>query len=93
MTNEQLEQLAQLIADKIADRLDKLWEDESLIQEPYHQLDRFGNIKNVSPKEVLYMQLQQLDEQRKKLLTQEKYELLIELEEIYEKIKKEHDRL
>tara|TARA_R110001606_G_scaffold68951_2_gene157567 strand:- start:8259 stop:8540 length:282 start_codon:yes stop_codon:yes gene_type:complete len=93
MTNEQLEQLAQLIADKIADRFDKLWEDEPPIQESYHQLDRFGNIKNVSPKEVLYMQLQQLDEQREKLLTNEKYELLIELEEIYEKIKKEHDRL
>jgi hypothetical protein len=93
MTNEQLEQLAQIIANKIADHLDKSWEDEPLIQEPYYQLDGFGNIKNVSPKEVLYMQLQQLDEQRKKLLTQEKYELLIELEEIYEKIKKEHDRL
>jgi hypothetical protein len=39
------------------------------------------------------MQLQQLDEQRSKLLEEEKYELLIELEEIYDKLKKEHDKL
>jgi hypothetical protein len=37
--------------------------------------------------------MQQLDEQRSKLLNEEKYELLIELEEIYEKLKKEHDKL
>jgi hypothetical protein len=33
------------------------------------------------------------DAQREKLLAEEKYELLIELEEIYDKIKKEHDNL
>ena len=103
MTNEQLEKLAQLIADKVTDKLEKLFEDEPPIQkswEPmspqeffHHQVDGFGNIKHVSRKDLLYMQLQQLDEQRSKLLEEEKYELLIELEEIYDKIKKEHDKL
>jgi hypothetical protein len=44
-------------------------------------------------KDLLYTQMQQLDEQRSKLLEEEKYELLIELEEIYDKLKKEHDKL
>ena len=37
--------------------------------------------------------MQQLEEQRTKLLNEEKYELLIELQEIYDKLKKEHDKL
>ena len=103
MTNEELERLAQLIADKVTDKLEKLFEDEPPAQkswEPmspqeffHHQVDGFGNIKHFSRKDLLYTQLQQLDEQRSKLLEEEKYELLIELEEIYDKIKKEHDKL
>ena len=53
----------------------------------------FGNVKYFNRKEILALQLSQLDEQREKLLAEEKYELLIELEEIYDKIKKEHVNL
>lgn len=102
MTNEQLEKLAQLIADKVSDKLEKLFEEEPTAQswEPmspqeffHHQVDGFGNIKHINRKDLLYMQLQQLDDQRSKLLNEEKYELLTELQEIYDKIKKEHDKL
>ena len=102
MTSEQLEHLADLIANKIADKLEKMFEEEPQQKQWHpltpqdffhHQVDGFGNIKNVSRKDILYMQLQQLDEQRSKLLNEEKYELLIELEEIYDKLKKEHDKL
>jgi len=101
MTSEQLEKLAQLIADKVTDKLEKLFEEEppaptwpmSPQEFFHHQVDGFGNIKHFSRKDLLYTQLQQLDEQRSKLLAEEKYELLIELEEIYEKLKKEHDKL
>ena len=54
---------------------------------------KFGNVKYFNRKEILALQLSQLDAQREKLLAEEKYELLIELEEIYDKIKKEHDNL
>ena len=102
MTNEQLEKLAQLIADKVTDKLEELFEEEPKVQSwgpmsPqeffHHQVDGFGNIKHITRKELLYTQLQKLDEQRSKLLEEEKYELLTELEEIYDKIKKEHDKL
>ena len=102
MASEQLEKLAQLIADKVSDKLEKLFEEEPKARswEPmspqeffHHQVDGFGNIKHINRKDLLYMQLQQLDDQRSKLLNEEKYELLIELEEIYDKLKKEHDKL
>ena len=102
MTNEQIEKLAQLIADKVTDKLEKIFEaeDQQKMWIPttpqeffHHQIDRFGNVKHVSRKDLLAQQLQQLDEQRSKLLEEEKYELLIELEEIYDKLKKEHDKL
>ena len=101
MTSEQLEKLAQLIADKVTDKLEEIFEEEppkpSWPMTPteffHHQVDGFGNIKHVSRKDLLYTQMLQLDEQRSKLLEEEKYELLIELEEIYDKLKKEHDKL
>jgi len=101
MTNEQLELLAQLIADKVTESLEKLFEDDppapSWPMTPpeffHNRVDGFGNIKNISRKDLLYTQMQQLDEQRSKLLNEEKYELLIELQEIYDKLKKEHDNL
>jgi hypothetical protein len=95
MTNEQLEQLAQLVANKIFERMTELpaWEPMTPTEFFHHQVDGFGNIKHVSRKDLLYTQMQQLDEQRSKLLEEEKYELLIELEEIYDKLKKEHDKL
>lgn len=101
MTSEQLEKLAQLIADKVTDKLEELFEEEPPaptwpMTPPeffHHKVDGFGNIKHVSRKDLLYTQMQQLDEQRSKLLNEEKYELLIELEEIYDKLKKEYDKL
>ena len=100
MTSEQLEQLAQLIADKVTDKLEKLFEEPpaptwhvGTAGGFHHEVDGFGNIKHFSRKDLLYTQLQQLDEQRSKLLAEEKYELLVELEEMYEKLKKEYDKL
>ena len=42
---------------------------------------------------MLRAQLLDLESKRAKLLADEKYELLIELNEIYERIKKEYDKL
>ena len=89
MTSEQLEQLAQLVANKILAELTKPPENVTF----HKEIDMFGNVKYFNRKEILALQLSQLDEQREKLLAEEKYELLIELEEIYNKIKKEHDNL
>ena len=90
MTNEQLEQLAQLIADKVLKELSFEPPNDLNFQT---EVDQFGNVKYFNRKEILSLQLTQLDEQREKLLNEEKYELLIELEEIYDKLKKEHDKL
>jgi len=89
MTSEQLEKLAQLVADKIVAEITKPPEDITF----HKEVDMFGNVKYFNRKEILALQLSQLDDQREKLLAEEKYELLIELEEIYTKIKKEHDNL
>ena len=53
----------------------------------------FGNIKNIDKKTLIATQLQQLEATRDELLEQEKYELLSELKEIYDKLKKEYDEL
>lgn len=89
MTSEQLEQLAQLVADKIIAELTKPPEDITF----HKEIDPFGNVKYFNRKEILEVQLNQLSDQREKLLNEEKYELLIELEEIYDKLKKEYDNL
>jgi hypothetical protein len=57
------------------------------------EYDAFGNVKNNSAKELIGKKLIKLEEQGRKLLDQEKYELFIELKQIYEKYKKEYDRL
>tara|TARA_B100001248_G_scaffold121602_1_gene91007 strand:- start:350 stop:619 length:270 start_codon:yes stop_codon:yes gene_type:complete len=89
MTSEQLEQLAQLIATKVINALR-----EPLPEPTFHtEIDQFGNVKYFDRKEIIELQLKQLSEQREKLLIEEKYELLIELEEIYERLKKEYDNL
>jgi hypothetical protein len=59
-------------------------------------VDAFGNIKysqEYTQKDLLAEQMLQLEDTAKKLLEEEKYELLTELKEIYEKIKKEYDNL
>ena len=42
---------------------------------------------------MIATQLKQLEATRDQLLSEEKYELLSELKEIYEKLKKEYDNL
>lgn len=97
MTPEQLERLAELITQKIINEFDRRIAEKIQPMTPdeffHHQVDGFGNIKNISKKQILLAQLQQLDEKWKELLEDEKYELLVELKEIYEKIKKEIDKL
>ena len=96
MTPEQLEQLANLITNKIITEFDKRISERFKPMSPeeffHHEVDGFGNIKHLSKKDVLAAQLKQLDEKWQEL-HDEKYELLIELKEIYEKIKKEFDKL
>ena len=100
MTNEQLEKLAEILAEKIIINMTNYFEKTQSAFEPmspeqffHHQVDGFGNVKHSSRKDLLALQLNQLEEQRSKLLNEEKYELLIELQEIYDKIKKEYDNL
>ena len=63
------------------------------------QVDAFGNIrygppfKKPSKKELLAGQLNELKKKWAKLLKEEKYELIAELKEIYDKIKKDYDNL
>jgi hypothetical protein len=55
--------------------------------------DGFGNARTITPKDKIKEKLDALEIQGNKLLEQEKYELFIELKEIYEKYKQEYDRL
>ena len=58
-------------------------------------MDPFGvpSHINQSQKDLLAEQLVKLSVTREKLLAEEKYELLEELTELYNKIKKEYDQL
>jgi hypothetical protein len=100
MTPEQMELLSDMIADKIVQRLTEYLppkynvaittlQDATSIDK---NVDVFGNTK-YSKKHLLIDQLRELDKKAKKLLKEEKYELLQELTEIYNKIKKELDNL
>ena len=106
MTQDQMELLSDMIADKVFNRLkDYLGPvDKTIIsfdtmgpQEFFSKdVDAFGNIKysqEYTQKDLLAEQMLQLEDTAKKLLEEEKYELLTELKEIYEKIKKEYDKL
>jgi hypothetical protein len=98
MTSEQLNKLADLISDKIITYLDHQFNIEPIKEIGpqeffHHSLDTFGNIKNIDKKTLIATQLQQLEATRDELLEQEKYELLSELKEIYDKLKKEYDEL
>ena len=68
---------------------------EPMDTEEFHsyQVDGFGNIKNLTPKDLIKQKMNALEEQGIKLLEEEKYELFTELKEIYEKYKQEYDRL
>ena len=109
MTPDQLELLSDMIADKVFQRIQHYIEDnyKNYIaaaepigpQEFFHKhIDEFGNVRYeptnpLSKKDMLGIQLEQLKEQHQKLLKEEKYELLQELKEIYDKVKKEYDNL
>ena len=66
MTSEQLEKLAQLIADKVSDKLEKLFEEEPKVQscEPMspqefypHQVDGLAHINNIIRTDLLCLSL------------------------------------
>ena len=63
------------------------------VQQVEFTYDAFGNARTITPKDKLKEKLDALEIQGNKLLEQEKYELFIELKEIYEKYKQEYDRL
>lgn len=63
------------------------------IQQVEFMYDAFGNAKTVTLKDKIKEKLDALEIQGHKLLEQEKYELFIELKEIYEKYKQEYDKL
>ena len=97
MTRKDLEKLAQLVADKILEEFDNRIQQDFKPMTPKEffeaEVDGFGNIKHPSKKDMLKAQLIDLEAKRAKLLADEKYELVIELNEIYERIKKEYDKL
>jgi len=76
----------QQIIKKLADGIDITGANE-IIQEVQQ------NAKTITPKDKIKEKLDALKIQGNKLLEQEKYELFIELKEIYEKYKQEYDRL
>mgnify|MGYP003625215678 CR=1 FL=1 len=98
MTPEQMELLANMIAKKVIDSLNVRFTDDPnfdvLQNEQFldKSMDAFGNPK-LSEKDLLASQLTELSITGEKLLKEEKYELLKELKEIYDKIKTEYDKL
>ena len=109
MTNDQLELLSEMIADKVFIRIKEYLEDtkngfltafEPMGPQEFFdkEVDAFGNIRYNPPrkpskKELLAGQLHDLKIKWAELLKEEKYELLSELKEIYDKIKKDYDKL
>ena len=98
MTPEQLEELSDMIAKKVLDNLHfKLDQDPNFNVMPaeeflHKDVDAFGNAK-YSMKDTLAAQLTELMLTKEKLIQEEKYELLQELQEIYNKIKADYDKL
>jgi hypothetical protein len=98
MTPEQLEELSDMIAKKVLDNLHfKLDQDPNFNVIPaeefiHKDVDAFGNAK-YSMKDTLAAQLTELMLTKEKLIQEEKYELLKELQEIYDKIKADYDKL
>tara|TARA_Y100000015_G_scaffold17441_1_gene16805 strand:- start:742 stop:1044 length:303 start_codon:yes stop_codon:yes gene_type:complete len=100
MTPEEIEIISKQISERVLKTIIKYFDETTKVWEPIppeqfiqHEVDGFGNIKHSSRKDLLLLQLGQLEAQRQKLIDEEKYELLIELQEIYDKIKKEYDNL
>ena len=109
MTPDQFELLSEMIADKVFKRMQEYLEEnykdyigsaESLGPEQYFHknVDAFGNVRFDPPpqptkKQILAGQMRELEFKWQQLLKEEKYELLQELKEIYEKIKKDYNNL
>ena len=85
----------QHIIKKLADGIDITGASEVTeeVQQVEFMYDAFGNARTITPKDKIKEKLDALEIQGNKLLEQEKYELFIELKEIYEKYKQEYDRL
>ena len=85
----------QHIIKKLADGIDITGASEidEQAQQVEFMYDAFGNAKTITPKDKIKEKLDALEIQGNKLLEQEKYELFIELKEIYEQYKQEYDRL
>ena len=98
MTPEQLDALSDMIAKKVLDNLHFTFTQDPNInvipaEEFLHKdVDAFGNAK-YSMKDTLAAQLTELMLTKEKLIQEEKYELLKELQEIYDKIKADYDKL
>ena len=98
MTPEQLEELSDMIAKKVLDNLHfNFTQDPNIDVTPaeefiHKDVDAFGNAK-YSMKDTLAQQLTELMLTKEKLIQEEKYELLKELQEIYDKIKTDYDKL
>lgn len=98
MTPEQLDELSDMIAKKVLDNLHfKLDQDPNFNVMPaeeflHKDVDAFGNAK-YTMKDTLAAQLTELMLTKEKLIQEEKYELLQELQEIYDKIKADYDKL
>ena len=98
MTEDQLHALADIISKKIIAYLDQQFNMQPIEpmdpEEFFHKsIDAFGNFKRIDKKTMIATQLKQLEATRDQLLSEEKYELLSELKEIYEKLKKEYNNL
>ncbi len=109
MTRNQLELLSDMIADKVFERiqeyLEENYKDYPAASEPigpeqyFHKnVDAFGNVRFDPPpqptqKQLLEAQMRELEHKWTQLLKEEKYELLQELKEIYEKIKSDYNKL
>ena len=84
---------AYINAEKILIQQSTFDQDQDNTTEISFVMDDFGNSRQLTPKELLKIKLDAFELQAEKLLEQEKYELLIELKELYEKYKQEYDRL
>jgi len=109
MSPDQLELLSDMIADKVFTKIKEYIENtkngflaafEPMGPQEFFdkEVDAFGNIRYTPPrkpskKEILAGQLHELKIKWAELLKEEKYELLSELKEIYDKIKKDYDNL
>jgi|TARA_E500000305_G_C4023485_1_gene240323 hypothetical protein len=101
MTPDQLDLLSEMIVNKLFAKLEPLIKEKgyTVAFEPIppqefidKNVDAFGNVR-FTQKDILGEQLEKLKSKADELLKDEKYELLQELKEIYDKIKKDYDNL